>query len=308
MYLHLTIAQLTVFWPLVVGAGLLVGFLSGMFGVGGGFLISPLLMFLGIPTEVAVATGANQAAATSASAATAQWRLGNVDLKMAMYLLAGGGLGSLLGVFIVSALRAIGQIEFVISVCYALLLGILGMIMLIEGASAMKRAGEETSSATKRSRSHYGWVHGLPLKTRFPRSKLYMSVIPPVLLGALVGILGAVMGVGGGFLLVPAMVYLLKIPTQVVIGTSLVQVLIISAVTTALHAAQNQTVDIGLAFLLIVGGVVGAQLGAIVGGRIKAEQLRALLGALVLAVGVRFALLLVLQPEEVFGIHSLRSH
>lgn len=304
MYLHLTIAQLTVFWPMVIGVGLAVGFLSGMFGVGGGFLISPLLMFLGIPTEVAVATGANQAAATSASAATAQWRSGNVDLKMAAYLLGGGAIGSVLGVFLVTALRAVGQVEFVISVCYALLLGILGLIMLIEGLSVMRRSHNASLAPAKRTRSHYAWIHGLPLKTRFPHSKLYMSVIPPIVLGVIVGILGAVMGVGGGFLLVPAMVYLLKMPTQVVIGTSLIQVLVISSITTALHAAQNQTVDLQLAFLLIIGGVIGAQWGARAGARIKSEQLRALLGLLVFAVGVRFALLLVMEPAELFNANT----
>ncbi|MBU2531393.1 MAG: sulfite exporter TauE/SafE family protein, partial [Alphaproteobacteria bacterium] len=264
---------MTVFWPTIVGVGLAVGVLSGMFGVGGGFLISPLLMFLGIPTEVAVATGANQAAATSASAATAQWKSGNVDLKMAGLLLGGGALGSFLGVFLVSALRAIGQIEFVISVCYALLLGTLGLLMLIEGASVIRRSRRTTAGTALRSRTQHTWIHGLPFKTRFPRSKLYMSVIPPLVLGVIVGILGAVMGVGGGFLLVPAMVYLLKVPTQVVVGTSLIQVLVISSITTILHAYQNKTVDMELAILLIVGGVIGAQWGARAGARIKSEQL-----------------------------------
>ena len=261
MFFHLSIAQLAVFVPAIVGAGLLVGFLSGLFGVGGGFLITPLLMFLGIPTDVAVATGANQAVATSASAAKAQWQLGNVDLKMGVLLLAGGGLGSLVGVNLVVVLRALGQIDLVISICYAVLLGILGLLMLIEGVNAMRQAKMPDGAPRKRSKSHYAWVHGLPLKTRFPRSKLYMSAIPPVLLGIVVGLLGAVMGVGGGFLLVPAMIYLLKMSTRVVIGTSLVQVLFVSSIATIMHATQNKTVDIELALMLIVGGVIGAQWG-----------------------------------------------
>lgn len=301
MYLHLTIAQLTVFWPTIIGVGMAVGFLSGMFGVGGGFLISPLLMFLGIPTEVAVATGANQSVATSASAASAQWRYGNVDLKMAAYLMAGGGVGSLTGVHLVSALRSLGQIEFVISICYAVLLGTLGLTMLLEGLAVMRKARRAGATPAKLSRSQHSWIHGLPFKTRFTRSKLYMSVIPPIVLGVIVGMLGAVMGVGGGFLLVPAMVYLLKMPTQVVIGTSLIQVLVISAMTTVLHAAENHSVDVVLAFLLIIGGVVGAVFGAQASTRIKAEQLRMLLGLMVFAVGVRFALLLVLEPSELFS-------
>lgn len=302
MYLYLTIAQMSVFWPLVIGIGWAVGFLSGLFGVGGGFLITPLLMFIGIPTEVAVATGANQAIATSASAASAQWQRGNVDLKMGGLLLAGGGIGAILGVFVVSGLRSIGQVDFVIAICYTVLLGTLGLLMLIEGANAIRRARGGKPVGGAAARAHYGWVHGLPLKMRFPRSKLYMSAIPPVLLGAFVGILGAVMGVGGGFVLVPAMVYLLKMPTQVVIGTSLVQVAAVSALATLFHAAQNKTVDMELAALLILGGVAGAQWGAQFGAQIKSEQLRALLGIIVLAVGIRFALQLVLQPSDVFGL------
>lgn len=306
MYFHLTIAQLAVFAPTVIGIGLAVGFLSGLFGVGGGFLITPLLMFLGIPTDVAVATGANQAVATSASAAIAQWQRGNVDLKVGMLLLAGGFIGSFLGVFLVSALRGLGQIDFAIAVCYAVLLGTLGMLMLIEGVMAMRRVSGQVPVGGRRSRSHYGWIHGLPLKTRFPRSKLYMSAIPPVMLGGVVGALGAVMGVGGGFVLVPAMVYLLKMPTQVVIGTSLVQVLAVSSLATILHATENKTVDVELAVLLIVGGVIGAQLGARAGEHIKAEQLRALLGILVFAVGLRFAAQLVMQPSELFSLAPIK--
>ncbi len=307
MYIHLTIAQLSVFWPLVVGAGLSVGFLSGLFGVGGGFLISPLLMFIGIPPEIAISTGANQSVATSASAAVSQWRLGNVDLAMSAFLLAGGAAGSLTGVQAVDLLRSIGQIELAVSLAYAVLLGSLGSLMAIEGINAVRKARVAERQPTRRGRHHYAWVHGLPWKRRFPRSKLYMSVLPPIILGFIVGNLGAIMGVGGGFLLVPAMVYILRMPTQVVIGTSLVQVSIVSALTTLLHAYQLQTVDIQLAILLILGGVLGAQWGAMASTRIKAEQLRALLGFLVLAVGFRFVLQLLLEPADHFSVSGVRA-
>lgn len=306
MYFHLPIAQLAVFMPLVVGVGLAVGFLSGLFGVGGGFLITPLLMFLGIPTEVAVATGANQAVATSASAAKAQWQLGNVDLKMAGLLLAGGGAGSVVGVNFVTLLRTAGQIDLVISICYALLLGVLGLLMLVEGINAIRKSTVASGASSGRRRAHYAWVHGLPFKMRFPRSKLYMSAIPPVVLGVIIGLLGAIMGVGGGFLLVPAMIYLLKMPTRVVIGTSLVQVLFVSGLATVMHAAQNKTVDVELALFLIIGGVIGAQWGARAGAKIKSEQLRALLGLLVLAVGLRFGVQLVMEPVELFSLSGVR--
>ena len=308
MYLHLTIAQLTVFWPAILGVGLTVGFLSGMFGVGGGFLISPMLMFLGVPTEVAVATGANQAVATSATAALSQWRLGNVDLKISAYALAGGTVGSVMGVYMVAGLRALGQIELVIAICYAVLLGILGLLMLIEGLTAIRRAYRNAATSKRTPRPQHGWIDALPLKTRFRRSKRYMSIILPVVMGLIVGILGAVMGVGGGFVLVPAMVYLLKMPTQVVIGTSLVQVLVISAITTLMHASTNKSVDMELAALLIVGGVFGAYWGARAGNRIPSEQLRALLGLLVLAVGIRFGLTLLLEPADVYSLTVSREH
>ena len=304
MYFHLSIAQLAVFVPSILGVGLAVGFLSGLFGVGGGFLITPLLMFLGIPTEVAIATGANNAVATSASAAKTQWQMGNVDLTMSGLLLAGGGIGSIGGVFAVGWLRSLGQVDFVLAVSYAVLLGVLGVLMLVEGINALRprRRGADGTVGARRSRSHYGWIHGLPLKIRFRSSKLYMSAIPPVTLGVFVGVLGAVMGVGGGFLLVPAMVYLLKMPTRVVIGTSLVQVLAVSSISTVMHAWQNQTVDVELAMLLIIGGVIGAQWGAKASVRISAAQLRALLGLLVLLVAVRFALQLLIEPGDIYSL------
>jgi len=297
---------MAVFAPTIIGIGFAVGFLSGLFGVGGGFLITPLLLMLGIPTDVAVATGANQSVATSASAAMAQWQRGNVDIKVALLLVGGGGVGAILGVFIISELRSLGQIDLAIAVCYTVLLGALGTLMLVEGIMAIRRASGRVVSGGRPSRSHISWIHGLPLKTRFPRSKLYMSTIPPVMLGMFVGILGAVMGVGGGFVLVPAMVYLLRMPTQVVVGTSLVQVFVVSGLATVLHATENKTVDVQLALLMVIGGVIGAQLGAQAGAKIRAEQLRALLGLVVLAVGVRFALTLVLAPNDIYSLNAVK--
>ncbi len=305
MFIHLTIAQLAVFVPFIIAIGFGVGFVSGLFGVGGGFLIAPLLMLLGIPTEVAVATGANQSVATSASAALAQWQQRNVDLKVAGFLLVGGVIGSVSGVFLISILRQIGQVDFAISISYAVLLGLLGSLMLVEGVIAWRRTQSAelgTASHHRRGRKHLPWVHGLPLKTRFPQSKLYMSIIPPLVLGVFVGILGALMGVGGGFVLVPAMVYVLKMPTQVVVGTSLVQVAVVSSISTVMHASQNHTVDVQLAMLMILGGVVGAQLGGRSGRNIQAEQLRALLGLIVLLVGLMFVAQLVLKPVNPFSI------
>jgi len=304
MYIHLVIANIAVFVPTVIGIGWAVGFLSGLFGVGGGFLVTPLLMFIGIPTDVSVATGACQAVATSASAALAQWRQNNVDLKVAGFLIAGGIVGAVLGVFLVAALRSLGQIDATVAVCYALLLGSLGLMMSVEGATAIIRASSSAQHPVRRSKSHFAWIHGLPLKTRFHRSKLYMSAIPPVTLGCFVGILSAVMGVGGGFVLVPAMVYLLKMPTRVVVGTSLVQVVAVSSATTFAHASENKTVDVELAILLIIGGVIGAHLGARIGQRLPSEKLRLLLGLLVLAVGARFALGLIIEPSELYTFAS----
>lgn len=302
MYVHLVVADLSVFAPLIIGIGFVVGFLSGIFGVGGGFLITPLLMFLGIPTDVSVATGATQAVATSASAAIAQWQQRNVDLKMAAYLIGGGGLGSIFGVLLLAALRSLGQVDAAVAVCYATLLGVLGSLMTIEGANALRKKSNQIEHSGRKSRSHFWWIHGLPLKSRFQRSKLYMSVLPPALLGLMVGVLSAVMGVGGGFVLVPAMVYLLKMPTRVVVGTSLIQVLVVSVLTTLAHATKNQTVDIGLAILLIIGGVVGAQIGSRAGQRLPSEQLRLFLGILVLGVGTRFLAQLVFEPAELYSV------
>lgn len=304
MPIYLPIAGMSVDMFVMTGVGLAIGFLSGMLGVGGGFLITPLLVMLGIPIDVAVATGANQAIATSASGTVAQWQRGNVDFKMGVLLFLGGVIGAVAGVWIIKYLKMIGQIDFVVSLCYVLMLGTVGALMLFEGSRAMWRTHKGVLPPSSRRR--HTWVHSLPLKIRFPASKLYMSLIPPALLGVLVGLLGAMMGVGGGFFAVPVMVYVLGMPTRVVVGTSLLVVFSTSMLTTVLQAWQNQSVDIVLAVMLMLGGVFGAQIGARLGYGLKGEQIRAMLGLLVLAVSLRIAFDLVNHPADLYSISSPR--
>ena len=281
--------------------GGVVGFLSGMFGVGGGFLMTPMLIFSGIPPVVAVATEANQIVASSVSGSIAQWRRNNVDIKMGLVLLAGGVIGAVVGVQLIKVLREIGQVDLVISLCYVIFLGIIGALMLLESLQTIRKTQAGQKVSLRRSGQH-NWIHGLPFKTRFKRSKLYISAIPPILIGAFVGLLAAVMGVGGGFIMVPAMIYLLRMPTNVVIGTSLFQIVFVTGLVTILHSTQNQTVDAVLALLLMIGGVVGAQLGARAGVLLRGEQLRALLAILVLLVCVKLGLDLVLEPDDLFSL------
>nr|WP_245224119.1 sulfite exporter TauE/SafE family protein [Rhizobium halophytocola] len=280
--------------------GAAVGFLSGMFGVGGGFLITPLLIFYNIPPIVAVATGANQVVASSVSGAITHFRRGSLDLKLGGILLAGGLVGATVGMWIFVALKKLGQIDLIISLLYVVLLGTVGTLMLVEGVGALRRSKSATPVAVKRSGQHM-WIHKLPLKMRFKKSKIYLSAIPVVVLGFLIGMLTP-MGIGGGFILVPAMIYLLRIPTNVVVGTSLFQIIFVSAYTTMIQAGTNYSVDIVLAALLIVAGVVGAQYGVRVGQKLRGEQLRVLLGLLVLAVGIRLAIDLVLTPADLYSI------
>jgi uncharacterized membrane protein YfcA len=289
----------------MTGVGLAVGFLSGMLGVGGGFLVTPLLAVLGIPVDVAVSTGANQAVAASASGTLAQWQRGNVDLKMGALLLAGGTIGAAAGVYFLGFLRSAGQIDLVVSVLYVVLLGTLGVLMLIEGGRAVLRA--RAGTPTPRRLRRHSWVHNLPLRIRFPSSKLYMSLIPPLTLGVLVGLLGGVMGVGGGFVAVPIMVYVFGMPTRVVVGTSLLQVLATSVLTTVLQAWANQSVDVVLASMLMLGGVVGAQFGARAGHKLQGEQIRALLGLLIVAVSIRIAIGLVVTPADLYSLDAPRE-
>ena len=301
MQIYLPIAELSVNALFILAMGGAVGFLSGMFGVGGGFLITPLLMFNGVSPLVAVATGANQVVASSVSGAITQWRRGNVDIKLGAVMMAGGLFGSILGVQVVKELRQLGLSDLFIVLCYVTFLGIIGTLMVIESANAMLRARYGKPSGPRKT-SHHSWIHGLPFKQRFHRSKLYISAIPPIALGAFVGLLSAVMGVGGGFLMVPAMIYLLRVPTTIVLGTSQFQTVFVASFSTILQAWQNQTVDAVLALLLVAGGVIGAQLGVRAGQRLKGEQLRIFLGAIVLLVGLRLALDLIFKPEELFSI------
>lgn len=288
---------------LLLGMGAAVGFLSGMFGVGGGFLMTPLLIFSGIPSAVAVGTEAAQIVASSVSGAIAQWRRNNVDVRMGTVLLVGGIFGAVIGVQMVKILRQAGQFDFFVSVCYVTFLGVIGTLMMIESLNAIQRTRAGKESSMRRSGQH-SWLHGLPFKLRFKRSKLYISAIPPMAIGVFVGLLAAIMGVGGGFIIVPAMIYLLRMPTNVVVGTSLFQIVFVTAATTILHATQNKTVDVVLALLLMVGGVVGAQYGAVAGQKLKGEQLRFLLAALVLLVCLRMAWGLIAPPAETYSIDT----
>ena len=301
MYFYLPIAEMSANIFLFLGMGAAVGFLSGMFGVGGGFLMTPLLIFSGVPSAVAVGTGAAPIVASSVSGAVAQWRRRNVDLKLGTVLLAGGIVGTMIGVQMVKLLRVAGQLDFVVGVCYVTFLGVIGTLMLIESLSEIRRVRAGRQSAMRRSGQH-SWVHGLPLKMRFHRSKLYISALPPLAIGTFVGLMTGLMGVGGGFIMVPAMIYLLRVPTSVVIGTSLFQIVFVTAVTTVLQASENKSVDVGLAMLLILGGVVGAQFGTVAGQKLKGEQLRFLLGALVLAVCIRIAWSLVAMPGDLYSL------
>lgn len=300
MQIYLPIAELSVNALVLLGLGGVVGLLSGMFGVGGGFLITPLLFFLGIPPAVAVATGSNQVVASSVSGVLAQLRRKAVDFRMGSVLLAGGVVGSAGGIWVFAALRRAGQVDLFVQLCYVVFLGAMGTMMLRESIATLRRS-RQPGAPVRRSHVHT-WVHGLPFKMRFRASGLYISVLPPLAVGAAVGFLAAIMGVGGGFIMVPAMIYLLGMPTKVVVGTSLFQIIFVTAFTTVMHAVTSQTVDIVLAFLLIVGGVIGAQVGTRLGLMLRAEQLRILLALLVLAVCLRVALDLVLTPGELYSL------
>jgi uncharacterized membrane protein YfcA len=296
---YLPIAEMSVDALLLLGIGFGVGWLSGLFGVGGGFLLTPLLILIGIPSPVAVASGANQTLGASVSGLIAQWRRDNVDARMGVVLLAGGFAGSALGVQLFAALRRAGQVDLAVALFYVVVLGIVGLLMVRESVRAIfrRRAGIAVAKAHEHT-----WLHGLPFKVRFRKSRLYISVVPPLLVGFGIGILSAVMGVGGGFMLVPAMIYLLGMPTSVVIGTSLFQVVFVSANVTLLQALQVGSVDIVLTLLLLAGGVAGAQFGAAMGTRLRGEETRALLGLLVLSVALGLLYDLVRAPENLFSI------
>lgn len=300
MQIYLPIAEVSVNAYLLFGLGGVVGLLSGIFGVGGGFLITPLLFFLGIPPTVAVATGSNQVVASSVSAVLSHLKRKTVDLRMGVVLLAGGLVGSALGIWVFNLLSRLGQIDLIVQLSYVVFLGLIGILMLQEGLRSLQRARKGPVAPIKRHQ--HNWVHNLPFKVKFRTSGLYISVIPPLLVGMLVGVLAAIMGVGGGFIMVPAMIYLLGMPTKVVIGTSLFQIIFVSGFTTFMHAVTNQSVDLLLALMLILGGVVGAQIGTRLSARLRAEQLRILLALLVLGVCLKLALDLLLVPDELYSL------
>ncbi|WP_374762940.1 sulfite exporter TauE/SafE family protein [Yunchengibacter salinarum] len=301
MPLYLPIAEMSMNVFLVIGMGAMVGFLSGMFGVGGGFLMTPLLIFAGVPPAVAVATEANQITAASVSGALAHWRRGGVDLKMGWVLIAGGAMGAVLGAVIFTYLKAQGHVDLMISLMYVLFLGSVGGLMLWESVRAIWRSRHAPAGQPRRSARHRSWLHALPWKMRFRKSRLYISVLLPLAVGMLVGVLAAIMGVGGGFVMVPAMIYLLGMPTNVVVGTSLFQIIFVTALTTVLHSVNTQTVDILLALMLLLGAVVGAQVGAVVGLKLKGEQLRALLAFIVLLVCAEMASGLLVKPDDLYS-------
>lgn len=301
MDLYLPVAELSVDLLLLLALGAGVGFLSGVFGVGGGFLITPLLIFIGVPATVAVGTAAPQVLASSVSGVLAHLKRGTVDIKMGLVLTAGGFLGSAVGVLVFRWLLGIGQIETVIALGFVLLLAIVGGAMLIESTRALLASRQPATRPPQRSRRHL-LLHRLPLKMRFTESRLYISALLPLVVGAVVGLLAAVLGVGGAFVMIPAMIYLIGMPTRIVVGTSLLQVAFVTALTTFLHAYNNKTVDIVLAVLLIVGGVVGAQLGARVGTALRGEQLRVLFAVLVLLVCVRLGWDLVAEPADLYSL------
>jgi uncharacterized protein len=299
--IYLPIAEISVNVFVLFFMGAAVGFLSGMFGVGGGFLITPLLIFYNIPPAVAVATGANQVIASSFSGALTHFKRGTLDFKLGSLLVIGGVVGAGVGIYVFVLLRELGQLDLIVSLLYVVFLSTIGGLMLYESVQAMRRTRAGQLATLKKPGQH-NWVHKLPFKMRFRASKIYVSIIPVMVLGAAIGFLSSIMGVGGGFIMVPAMIYLLKVPTNVVIGTSLYQIVFVTAFTTVMQATTNQSVDIVLAMLLMTGGVVGAQYGARIGQKLRGEQLRALLALLVLAVGLRLAIELFVTPDDLYSI------
>ncbi|MBZ9605660.1 sulfite exporter TauE/SafE family protein [Phyllobacterium chamaecytisi] len=299
--IYLPIAEISVNVFVLFFMGAAVGFLSGMFGVGGGFLITPLLIFYNIPPAVAVATGANQVIASSFSGALTHFKRGTLDVKLGSLLVVGGIAGAGVGIYVFVLLRELGQLDLIVSLLYVVFLSTVGGLMLYESLQAMRRTRAGQLSNLKKPGQH-NWVHRLPFKMRFRASKIYVSIIPVLVLGGAIGFLSSIMGVGGGFIMVPAMIYLLKVPTNVVIGTSLYQIVFVTAFTTVMQATTNQSVDIVLAMLLMTGGVIGAQYGARIGQKLRGEQLRALLAMLVLAVGLRLAIELFVTPDDLYSV------
>ncbi len=304
MQIYLPIADLPVNIFLILGMGLTVGYISGMFGIGGGFLMTPLLIFVGIAPAVAVASVASHVAASSMSGAMTYWRRRAVDVALALMLLAGGILGTAAGVWLFTLLRSLDQLDLTIALCYVALLTVVGALMIAESVRAIVREQKGKPVAPRRGGAHT-WVHGLPLKMRFKRSKIYVSAIPVWMIGFIIGFVGALMGIGGGFLLVPMLIYFLRVPTATVIGTSMVLTLVTMASATLMHAVTNHLVDAVLALILMIGGVIGAQFGARAGQNMRGERLRLLLGLLVFAVGLRFAYEIAVKPGDLYSIRLI---
>lgn len=307
MDIYLPIAEMSVNAIVIILLGGGVGFLSGMFGVGGGFLTTPLLIFYGIPPAIAVASSATQITGSSVSGALAYWRRGQVDVKMGLVLVAGGVIGAGLGQIVFRKLQKIGQIDVSINIIYVLFLGVIGTLMLKEAVTALQAQRRVAAGAARppaRLRRHVPWIAALPGKTRFYKSGLYISPLAPLLLGVLVGILTAIMGVGGGFIMVPVMIYLLGMSASAVVGTSLFQIIFVTAATTLLHATSSKSVDIVLAMLLLVGGVAGAQLGVRAAQQLKPEKLRLALALLVLAVAAGLLFGLTVPPASLYTLYG----
>ena len=300
MEIYLPVAEMSVPWIVMIALGAGVGFLSGMFGVGGGFLMTPLLVFSGIPSTVAVATTLSHVTASSMSGALVQWRKKLIDFTMAGVMLIGGLVGTLVGVWLVAVMRRQGQMDLIVALSYVVMLGSIGFIMLRESLATLKahRSGVTISNRPV----NRAWIQRLPFKMRFRQSRLYISVITPIAIGFVVGALSAIMGIGGGFIIVPAMIYILRMPTNVVMGTSLVQIIAVTAVTTVLQAASNYAVDIVLAGLLVTGGVVGAQFGVRAGAKLRGEQVRLLMAVVVLTVCAGLFWQLVARPADVYSL------
>jgi uncharacterized membrane protein YfcA len=301
MYLYLPVALTSIAIFLPIGLGLLVGLLSGLFGVGGGFLLTPLLIMFGIPPTVAAATDSNQIVAASTSGTYAHWKVGNVDFKMGLYLLVGGFLGGLIGVQVIKILRAMGNADFLIKITYVLMLGIVGGYMFVESLSSMRKKKVEEVKVKKESGME-AFLKSLPFQTRFEKSGVTHSMLVPIFLGCLVGILAAIMGVGGGFLMVPVMFYILRMPMHVIVGTSLFQILFTCIEVTFLQSYTNHTVDFTLAVLLLIGSTIGAQVGTVFGRKLKGEQLKVLLAAIVLVVTVKMVFDLTLEPSLLLSL------
>ena len=305
MNIYLPIAEISQNVLVLLAVGGFVGVLTGIFGVGGGFLLTPFLIFLGIPAPIAVASAANQVMGSSVSGVIGHWRRDGVDVRMGLVLLVGGIAGSSVGVWLFGLLKRVGQIDLVITVCYVVLLGGIGAMMLWESAGAMRRRRATSSTRTARGPRRYPWMNALPLKLRFRKSRLFISPILPAGVGFVVGLLSAIMGVGGGFIMVPAMIYLIGMPSQVVIGTSLFQIIFVTANVVFLQSVATQTVDVVLAVMLLVGGVVGAQIGVRVGARMASEQIRILLALMVLSVGAVMLYELVATPADLYTVTRL---